>query len=179
MATTAELSGIGDRVQDALQWIHDHYHAFMALDDRIRSDRARAARVAVDAEDAGQLERAATARHAIAQLNSIEEAWRSASSKMAWVASKVAGVGLGAWIVPVVVSSVALVAAAAAGTVLYRLSQQERLIELLEEGSITVDDARALGVDVGAPLVEISPGLGLALLAGAAGFVWWRQRGRR
>lgn len=177
--STQQLSGIGDRVQDAVNWIHTHYRDFMALDGRITSDRARAVRVLLDAEDAEQLERAATARHAIAQLDSIYDAWSWAKQRVAWVASKIPGVGMGAWVVPLAVSAVALVAAAAAASVLYRLHQQERLIDLLEEGSISVADARALGVDVGASLVEITPGVGIALLAGAAGFIWWRQRGRR
>lgn len=166
----------GWSVQDAVEWIRDHYVAFQELGGRIVGLQARAADVEAQARTTDP-DRADAAAVAAASLDGLRDRWRWAADQMRWVAEHVPGLGLGQFIVPIVVSSVALVVVVAALKVMKDYDAASRVIDLLEQGRLSVDQAKALGLDVsGTPFVSFGGGLTLAVvLAGAA---WWWGRSR-
>jgi len=165
----------GGPIQRALDWVHEHYQTFLDLGPRLVELQHRAAAVELDAAGAGDEERADTAATVVASLRSIRGRWEWSAGKLAWIVSQVQG--LGAWIIPVAVSAVALVVVGVAATVMYQSGQAERVLDMLETGELTVHEARELGLDVGgSPFVTFSAGAGVAVVAGVA---WWLWRGNR
>lgn len=171
------LSGLNP-VQDAVQWIHEHYQRFLALGARIANMQARAAAAQDAADSAADYERARAADEIAGALQRLRARWAWTADRFRWIAEHVPGLGLGVvWIVPVAISAVAIVVAAGAALLMRQADLAEDALRMIEEGSLTPEQARGLGVDIsGSPLFGFGGGFGTAIVAGAALYFWLGRR---
>lgn len=175
----AAVGPVGSGVQKALDWIHAHVEQVYRAGGRILAVLASAEDLAIDARGAGDLETAVRAERLARDADDLYPAWERARAMVQWVTDRVPGLGLGAWVVPVLVATAALGAAAYAATVLARLELQERALEALEKGTLTPAEARELGLDLGGaafPGLSVGFGVGTLVAVGAGAWLWSRSR---
>lgn len=164
--------------QQAADWIWEHNDRFQELGGNLAHLKIRARDVAERARAAGQHERADQAARAVDAIDALIGRWRWAADQMRWVVERVPGMGLGAWIIPVAVSAVALVIVVVGIKVLSDYENANRLIDLLESGQLSPEQAKRLGLDVSPELFNVGAG-GWFLVAGAVAAFWYTGRRRR
>lgn len=164
-------------IQEAVQWIHEHYFHFMELGARIRTLQSRAAAVLADAQRQLDPDRQDAAGEVSSGLEALMRHWADFAGRMRWIVERIPGLGLGSWIIPVAVSAVALFVAGGAAIIMRHADQAERALDLLEQGVLSPEEAHLLGLDLSGPsLFGFSAGAGTALVAG--GVLWWMLRRR-
>jgi len=162
--------------QAAADWIHANYARFMSLGARISNMRARTAAVQDAANVGGARDTLDAADELQRSLGALYARWRWTADRVRWVADRIPGVGLG-WIIPVAVSAVAIAVAGVAALLMRQADNAEEALRLLEEGVLTPEQARAIGLDLGgSPLFSFGAGAGTALVAGAALYFWLGRR---
>ncbi len=141
-APTSGLSGVADDVEAAKAYLREKWAEFLSMGPRIIDLQHRAALVAGAARERGDFDGEAAAKAEIAKLGELNKAhgWAVDTYQLESVGERL---GLGAF--PVVAGSLAFSGLAAVVVWAFRsFSYSERVLDLIETGQLTPEQAAAL-----------------------------------
>lgn len=164
----------------AAQWIRDRWNEFLGLYPSLLDLQHRAAVVAARALQEGDQETHDLAKAAVQRLADVVRVHQAAVAKFEELGAMVPGLtqGLSGIVVPLAAAAAVVALAATVAYVFSRESAEQRIVQMLEAGQLTTDEADRILSQVG-PAPGASIGTAVKWIGGAfAGWVafqWARE----
>ncbi len=147
---------------EMMAWFERQLKEFYVLPRRIGAARQRAQRLRAALARKGDVANVARVDHIVAQLSRIQVDHGKVQAKVAALWDKLGALGLelpGLGVVPAIPVAVVITAGAVAvavAAILADMAKQERLLDQVAKGSLTAEEAKALGA--GRPLFGLDVG---------------------
>jgi hypothetical protein len=160
------------QIPDPIEWIRGKIEEFYRLPAQIGAQKARARKLLEIARAKGDVEAQAKLETALAELSRTQQEWYATQAKLAALMETLGSVGIGLGSpVPAVALALAATAAAAMAATFFAYKRQKDLIDAVERGILTPEQAARLKTTIGISL----GGVGI-LIPIALAFLLLRRR---
>lgn len=147
MYAAARYQGLGEAdpsgwtPSQALEWLKSRARKILKLEARIVDLQHKAALLAGRAREAGRPELEEQAKDAIRALGQLNQAWTPVADRLQYIFSEM---GLAGIPVPAYLAGAVVATATAAYLLIRKVNQQDQLLQLVEDGVISAEEAQGI-----------------------------------